>query len=198
VPHLASHVLGLITRRIRADWQAKYGHPVQALETFVDRSRFRGTCYRAAGWRRLGQTRGRTRNGATALPPEDTGWKDMVLVNGSETVRVLVKFEAYGGVFLQHCHNLEHEDDGMMQNFEVPSSPADTLADAGLRCERAGAQTEVSWVPVRPDLVLEATAQLGGGADWQPVAGTPVLAAGRYRMTVPSALPKQFFRLRHP
>ena len=62
VPHLASHVLGLIARRIRADWQAKYGHPVHALETFVDRSRFQGTCYRAANWRRLGLTRGRTRN----------------------------------------------------------------------------------------------------------------------------------------
>ncbi len=62
VPHLASHVLGLIARRIRADWQAKYGHPVHALETFVDRSRFRGTCYRAANWLRLGATQGRTRN----------------------------------------------------------------------------------------------------------------------------------------
>jgi len=62
VPHLASHVLGRIARRIRADWQAKYGHPVQALETFVDRDRFKGTCYRAANWLRLGATRGRTRN----------------------------------------------------------------------------------------------------------------------------------------
>ena len=62
VPHLASHVLGLITRRIGADWQAKYGHPVYALETFVDRERFRGTCYRAANWLRLGKTPGRTRN----------------------------------------------------------------------------------------------------------------------------------------
>jgi len=62
VPHLASHVLGLIARRIRADWQAKYGHPVHALETFVDRAQFRGTCYRAANWLRLGATRGRTRN----------------------------------------------------------------------------------------------------------------------------------------
>jgi len=61
VPHLASHVLGLIARRIRIDWQDKYGHPVHALETFVDR-RFQGTCYRAANWRRLGATRGRTRN----------------------------------------------------------------------------------------------------------------------------------------
>ena len=62
VPHLASHVLGLIARRIRSDWQAKYGHPVHALETFVDRSRFRGICYRAANWLRLGATQGRTRN----------------------------------------------------------------------------------------------------------------------------------------
>ena len=62
VPHLASHVLGLIARRIRADWQAKYGHPIHALETFVDRSRFKGTCYRAANWLRLGATQGRTRN----------------------------------------------------------------------------------------------------------------------------------------
>ena len=62
VPHLASHVLGLIARRIRADWQAKYGHPVEALETFVDRDRFQGTCYRAANWQRLGATLGRTRN----------------------------------------------------------------------------------------------------------------------------------------
>jgi len=62
VPHLASHVLGLIARRIRADWHAKYGHPVHALETFVDRDRFKGTCYRAANWLRLGATKGRTRN----------------------------------------------------------------------------------------------------------------------------------------
>ena len=52
----------MIIRRIRADWQEKYGHPVHALETFVDRSRFKGTCYRAANWLCLGETQGRTRN----------------------------------------------------------------------------------------------------------------------------------------
>ena len=62
VPCLASHILSRITRRIRADWQAKYGHPLSALETFVDRDRFRGTCYQAANWVRVGQTQGRTRN----------------------------------------------------------------------------------------------------------------------------------------
>ena len=62
VPHLASHLLGIIARRIRSDWQAKYGHPVHAVETFVDRERFKGTCYQAANWVRLGATQGRTRN----------------------------------------------------------------------------------------------------------------------------------------
>jgi hypothetical protein len=62
VPHLASHLLATLARRIRADWQAKYGHPVHALETFVESDRFRGTCYRAANWLRLGKTQGRTRN----------------------------------------------------------------------------------------------------------------------------------------
>lgn len=62
VPHLASHMLACLARRIRADWQRKYGHPIHALETFVERDRFRGTCYQAANWVRLGSTQGRTRN----------------------------------------------------------------------------------------------------------------------------------------
>lgn len=61
VPHLASHVLGQRTRRLRADWQRKYGAPLSVVETFVDRSRFAGTCYRAANWIGLGTTAGRTR-----------------------------------------------------------------------------------------------------------------------------------------
>jgi len=62
VPGLASRVLSLVARRIGSDWEAKYGHAVHLLETFVDTSRFRGTCYRAANWVRLGSTQGRTRN----------------------------------------------------------------------------------------------------------------------------------------
>lgn len=48
--------------RLSADWQQKYGHPIYLLETFVEAPRFAGTCYRAAGWVRVGQTTGRTRN----------------------------------------------------------------------------------------------------------------------------------------
>jgi len=63
VPHLASHILSQISRRIRRDWQQKYGQPIWLLETFVDRQRFAGTCYRAANWICLGQTQGRGRQG---------------------------------------------------------------------------------------------------------------------------------------
>jgi FtsP/CotA-like multicopper oxidase with cupredoxin domain len=49
----------------------------------------------------------------------DDGWKDTVLVLPGETVRVLVRFENYTGTYLYHCHNLEHEDAGMMRNYRV-------------------------------------------------------------------------------
>jgi len=51
----------------------------------------------------------------------DDGWKDTVLVLPGETVQVLVRFEDYAGLYLYHCHNLEHEDGGMMRNYKVVS-----------------------------------------------------------------------------
>lgn len=58
---LASHLLGLAARRISRDWQNKYGHGLDWLETFVDTARYEGICYRAANWRHVGQTTGRSR-----------------------------------------------------------------------------------------------------------------------------------------
>jgi hypothetical protein len=65
VPHLASHILGRMVRELSSHWQALYGHGVYYAETFVDRSRFAGTCYRAANWLSLGQTTGRGKNDKT-------------------------------------------------------------------------------------------------------------------------------------
>jgi len=65
VPHLASRILAANLRRLRADWPARFGHPVLLAETFVDPSRFRGTSYRASNWRYLGDTRGFARRGPT-------------------------------------------------------------------------------------------------------------------------------------
>jgi len=58
VPNLGSRVLRLTLDRLRRDWQASYGHPVEVVETFVDPERFCGTVYTANGWTELGQTDG--------------------------------------------------------------------------------------------------------------------------------------------
>ena len=70
VKFLASHVLSLICRRISSDWVAKYGHPVYLLETFVELGRFRGCCYKAANWKRIGITAGMGRNSKTGTVGE--------------------------------------------------------------------------------------------------------------------------------
>ena len=62
IPHLASHVLAATLRRLRTDWQRVYGHDLALAETFIEQDRFGGTCYAAANWICLGQTRGRGRN----------------------------------------------------------------------------------------------------------------------------------------
>jgi FtsP/CotA-like multicopper oxidase with cupredoxin domain len=49
----------------------------------------------------------------------DAGWRDTVLVLPGETVRVQVTFTNHPGLYLYHCHILEHEDMGMMRNFRV-------------------------------------------------------------------------------
>ena len=65
VPHLASHILGRMARILPADWERIYGHDVVYLETFVDSTRYKGTCYRAANWTVLGRTTGRGKNDLT-------------------------------------------------------------------------------------------------------------------------------------
>jgi len=61
-PNLASRVLKVVSERLARDWQEHFGYPVLAVETFVDPDRFRGTCYKAAGWQQLGPTQGYERD----------------------------------------------------------------------------------------------------------------------------------------
>jgi hypothetical protein len=61
VPHLASWILGRVTRRLSRDWEQKYGHPIALVETFIEQERFAGTSYKAANWACLGSTTGRSR-----------------------------------------------------------------------------------------------------------------------------------------
>ena len=62
VPHLASHLLGRMGRRLALDWQQVYRQSIVLAETFVDTERFAGTCYRAANWLCVGPSQGRGRN----------------------------------------------------------------------------------------------------------------------------------------
>ena len=61
IKNLASQILSLNTKRLSSDWDRFYGHPIWLAETFVDPSRYQGTCYKAAGWQMLGKTAGFSR-----------------------------------------------------------------------------------------------------------------------------------------
>lgn len=70
VPNLASHVLSLVTNRVADDWTRLHGYRPSLVETFVDPTRFSGTCYQAANWQYLGQTQGRGRDDPGKEHPE--------------------------------------------------------------------------------------------------------------------------------
>lgn len=63
VEHLASKILAIGLKRLSGDWQEVFGHPVYLAETFVDTSRYRGTCYQASNWQYVGQTKGSAKKG---------------------------------------------------------------------------------------------------------------------------------------
>jgi hypothetical protein len=67
VPNLASRVLSLNLKRLSRDWQDAHGHPIYIAETFVDPRFYRGTCYKAAGWLCIGNTRGFANNHGTYI-----------------------------------------------------------------------------------------------------------------------------------
>ncbi len=75
--NLASRVLSANLRRLSKDWEAVYSHPIYLAETFVDPSRFRGTCYRAANWLVLGETQGWSKHG---MSYRHHGQRKLVLV----------------------------------------------------------------------------------------------------------------------
>lgn len=74
VKNLASHVLALAIEQLPIDWQTQYAIQPLLLETFVEKDRFQGTCYRAANWIHVGQTKGRGRqdsNNTKSVPIKD-------------------------------------------------------------------------------------------------------------------------------
>ena len=128
-----------------------------------------------------------SRSSSASLPPEDTGWKDTVLVNPGETVRMLTRFDTHPGLFVHHCHNLEHEDSGMMQNFEVLPPPA-------LAIRRDGAGVSLSWPGSEQGWSLESSAE-PNGVVWEPVAGSPAVVGGRWTVNLTELTGRRFYRL---
>lgn len=128
-----------------------------------------------------------SRSGTGSLPPEDLGWKDTVLVNPGETMRILTRFDSHHGVFVHHCHNLEHEDAGMMQNFEVLAPPA-------LRIQRDGRSVILSWPETDAGWAAESSPE-AEGAVWGPVAKKPTLVGGRWTVSVSELAGRAFYRL---
>jgi len=68
VPYLASHILAQMAKAVAVDWQRVYNHGIYYLETFVDKDRFAGSCYKAANWIYLGDTTGRGKDDQSKKP----------------------------------------------------------------------------------------------------------------------------------
>ena len=131
-----------------------------------------------------------SRSSTASLAPEDSGWKDTVLVNAGETVRVLTRFDTHPGLFVHHCHNLEHEDSGMMQNFQVLPPPS-------LGIQRDGASVSLSWTGSEQGWILESSNE-PNGVVWEPVTQPPALIGGRWTVTVTELTGRRFHRLVKP
>lgn len=128
------------------------------------------------------------RNGAQDIRPEDKGWKDTVLVDAGETVRILVKFDSHPGVFVHHCHNLEHEDSGMMQNFEVLPDPTPVV-------RISSTETVVSWPGPLVGWILESSDSPNPNSNWQPVNQQPSKINNEWTVTIPGVAERKFYRL---
>lgn len=130
-----------------------------------------------------------SRNGVPAGLPADRGWRDTVLVYPNETVRVAVRFGGRAGLFVLHCHNLEHEHE-MMQNFTVTVPAAPTLES-----RREGADLVVRWAAPADGWVLETSPDL---RQWETATGLPALVGGGWEWRTPATGTARFFRLTLP
>jgi hypothetical protein len=121
-PNLASRILALNLKRLSADWECYYGHPILVAETFVDSARFQGTCYRAAGWQVLGTTRGFAKRGRGYRPH---GQPKLVLVRPL-TPRAVAQLV---GPFLPPLTTLRKENPRMVDVNRLPLEAAGGLID---------------------------------------------------------------------
>jgi hypothetical protein len=104
-PNLASRVLGLCLRRLSLDWQDRWQHPVLVVESFVDESQYRGTCYRACGFEAVGPTQGFTRSSRDFYIPHDQP-KQLYLRELKPRARALLRQARWPEELARHEANL--------------------------------------------------------------------------------------------
>jgi len=185
-PNLASRVLALNLRRLSADWVRAYGHPVLLAETFIDPVRFRGTCYRAAGWQCLGQTRGFAKQNTRYVAH---GTPKMVWVRALRPDAVA----ALTAPFPPPCPSLaEEEDSGMLDANRLPLEGADGLMDL-LQAVPDPRHRRGVRHPVRTVVALAVCAAVAGArsftaiAQWaQGLSAEALRRLGATRRTPPS------------
>jgi hypothetical protein len=97
--NLASLVLGACVRRVGEDFRERYGYRPWLLESFVDRDRHQGTCFQAANWERIGQTKGRGRNDRECRSPQSI--KDIYVYPLFADFRQRMEISAAGGSYLR-------------------------------------------------------------------------------------------------
>ena len=97
--NLASHVLSLCLRRVGKDFETRYGYQPWLLESFVDREQHAGTCFQAANWERIGQSKGRGRNDREGCSPESV--KDLYVYALVADFRSRMGVPAEGGLYLR-------------------------------------------------------------------------------------------------
>jgi hypothetical protein len=184
-PNLASRVLAVNLRRLSADWERAYGHPVLLAETFIDPARFRGTCYRAAGWQCLGVTRGFAKQNTRYVAH---GQPKTVWVRPLRPGAVA----ALTAPFPPPCPPPSEEGLGMLDANRLPLAGAGGLLDL-LQCVPDPRRRRGIRHPVRTVVALAVCAAVAGARSFTAIAqwarglsGEALQRLGATRRTPPS------------
>lgn len=156
VPNLASHVLALALARLRADWQGRYGVAPVLVETFVDSTRYKGTCYKAANWTCIGQTQGRGRQDRlhTAQRTAKSIWVYPLHAHWQDTLRGAAG--AAPGKLDKAPHEAPHE----APNAAPKSAPQDWAEEEFGACALGDARLQARLLMLARDFYANPTASL--------------------------------------
>ena len=156
-----SQALSLVLRRLKGDWAQYHGHPVLLVETFIDPSRFQGTCYRAANWLRIGETKGFGRDSDHYF--EHGAKKDVYVYQLHRYARKILSSSGFAHPFLTAEQPREPT---MVDINQLPLEGDDGLL-AALECIRDKRKTRGQRYSLRSLLALVVCGMLSGCDSFQ-------------------------------